>query len=129
MAFVSAAAPVSDRDSREYHVGGPQRYIRDRSIQFYSDDITLTFYQGQSMLNLWFMVLGSDSAAQVLSWWFAVALVLSIYSLAKACVRAGHWHYGCSDRGDVPTGRRPEYPAESGHGVDNDVFSARLSRT
>ena len=35
------------------------------------------------MLNLWFMVLGSDAAAQVLSWWFAVGLVLSIYALAK----------------------------------------------
>ena len=83
MALISAAAPVSDWDSRQYHVGGPQRYIRDGSIQLYSDDTTLTFYQGQSMLNLWFMVLGSDSAAQVLSWWFAVGLVLSIYALAK----------------------------------------------
>ena len=36
MAFVSAAAPVSDWDSRAYHVGGPQRYIRDGSIRFYS---------------------------------------------------------------------------------------------
>jgi hypothetical protein len=78
MAFVSAGAPVSDWDSREYHVGGPQRYIRDGSIQFYSDDFMLTVYQSQSLLNLWLMVLGSDSAAQVLSWWFAVGLVLSI---------------------------------------------------
>ena len=83
LAFVSAGAPVSDWDSREYHVGGPQRYIRDGLIQFYADDVTLTYYQGQSMLNLWLMVLGSDSAAQVLSWWFAVGLVLSTYSLAK----------------------------------------------
>jgi len=89
LAFVSAGAPVSDWDSREYHVGGPQRYIRDGSVQFYADDVTLTFYQGQSMLNLWLMVLGSDSAAQVLSWWFAIGLVLSVYSLAKRAYGQG----------------------------------------
>jgi hypothetical protein len=89
MAFVSAGAPVSDSDSRGYHVGGPQRYIREGSIQFYTDDVQLTFYQGQSMLNLWLMVLGSDSAAQVLSWWFAVSLVLSVYSLAKRAYGQG----------------------------------------
>jgi hypothetical protein len=89
MAALSALAPVSDWDARGYHLEAPRRYLRDGAMRFYFDDVSLTFYNAQSMLNLWLLALGSDTAAQVLSWWFAVAMIAIVYAIAERMAGTG----------------------------------------
>jgi hypothetical protein len=93
MAMFSAMAPVSDWDSRRYHLGAPKQYIQNGKIEFYSNDITLSFYMAQSMLNLWMMKMGSDSACQILTWWFGLGLLCVTHALGRKLFTpmAGLW--------------------------------------
>jgi len=90
MALISATAPVSDYDSKEYHVGLVKRYFHDGGIRFYFDSVAMSFYVGQTMLNLWVMKLGPDSACQVLTWWCCAGLLGAVYAIGRTlfCNRA-----------------------------------------
>ena len=83
LAFVSSGAPVSDWDSREYHLGAPRRYIDQGMMAFHADDLTHDLFIGQSMLHLWILAIGPDSACQVLTWWFAVGLLCAVHAMAR----------------------------------------------
>jgi hypothetical protein len=83
MALISSTAPISDYDSKEYHVGLVHRYVHDGKMQFYADSVGLSYFVARTMLNLWIMRLGPDSACQVLTWWFGIGLLAATYAIGR----------------------------------------------
>ncbi len=123
LAAVSALAPVSDWDTRSYHLGGPQRYLRDGQVRFYPDDVSFSFYNGQSMLNLWLLALGSDVAGQVLSWWFTVALLAMLYAITVRLFGAGPALFAAALAATFP------FVAERSIQASPDIAAALLTLT
>ena len=82
--LLAATAPPTGVDPLLYHLPLPQTYIAHRGFVFVPDVLPCgEFPQQVEMLYTLALLLGPDSAAQVIHWGFGAMLVLALYRLGR----------------------------------------------
>ena len=82
--LLAAAAPPTGIDTLVYHLPLPQTYIAHAGLAFVPDILPYgEFPQQVEMLYTLALLLGPDSAAQMMHWGFGVVLVVVLYRLGR----------------------------------------------
>jgi 4-amino-4-deoxy-L-arabinose transferase-like glycosyltransferase len=87
--FILCFAPPQQYDSLVYHLAMPQAYVAQHALVALPENIYSHFPQNGEMLFTSALLLGSDLAAQMISWLAALLAVWWIYAYARRFGRGG----------------------------------------